>query len=109
MTDPQHYTFRVTWSAEDGEQVGTCLELPSLSWLARTPAKALAGIQALVADTVADLEAAGEPIPEAIAERRYSGQFNLRISPELHRQLSTEAAERGMSLNRYVSDQLART
>jgi predicted HicB family RNase H-like nuclease len=109
VTDPQHYTYRVTWSAEDGDHVGTCLELPSLSWLARTPAKALAGIQALVANTVADLEASGEPIPEAIAERRYSGQFNLRISPELHRQLSTSAAERGMSLNRYVSDQLART
>jgi len=108
MTDSQHYTYRVTWSAEDSEHVGTCLELPSLSWLARTPAKALAGIQSLAADTVADVEAAGEPVPEALAERRYSGQFNLRISPELHRQLSTEAAERGMSLNRYVSDQLAR-
>ena len=24
-----HYTYRVTWSAEDAEFVGTCLEFPS--------------------------------------------------------------------------------
>lgn len=32
-----HYTYRVTWSAEDGEHVGLCAEFPSLSWLAKTP------------------------------------------------------------------------
>ena len=25
--DASHYTYRVTWSAEDGEFVATCLEL----------------------------------------------------------------------------------
>jgi len=29
-----HYTYRVTWSPEDGEHVGLCAEFPSLSWLA---------------------------------------------------------------------------
>ncbi len=29
-----HYTYRVTWSAEDGEFLATCAEFPSLSWLA---------------------------------------------------------------------------
>lgn len=37
-----HFTYRVTWSAEDGEHLGLCEEFPSLSWLAPTPAKALA-------------------------------------------------------------------
>jgi predicted RNase H-like HicB family nuclease len=36
-----HYTYRVTWSPEDGEHVGLCVELPSLSWLAATPEAAL--------------------------------------------------------------------
>jgi predicted RNase H-like HicB family nuclease len=36
-----HYTYRVTWSAEDNEHVGLCAEFPSLSWLAPTPEKAL--------------------------------------------------------------------
>jgi hypothetical protein len=29
-----HYTYRVTWSPEDNEHVGQCVEFPSLSWLA---------------------------------------------------------------------------
>ena len=36
-----HFTYRVTWSAEDGEHVGLCAEFPSLSWLAKTPEAAL--------------------------------------------------------------------
>ena len=43
-----HYTYRVSWSAEDGEFVATCLELPSLSWLASTQVKALSGLRRLV-------------------------------------------------------------
>ena len=56
-----HYTYRVTWSLEDGEHVGLCAEFPSLSWLAPTPEKALAGIRRLVAEVVADMQAKGEP------------------------------------------------
>ena len=35
-----HYTYRVTWSPEDGEHVGLCVEFPSLSWLATAPEEA---------------------------------------------------------------------
>lgn len=50
-----HYTFRVTWSPENGEHVGLCEEFPSLSWLAGTPESALRGIRNLVAEVVADM------------------------------------------------------
>ena len=43
MLQNDHYTYRVTWSPEDGEHVGLCAEFPSLSWLARTPEAALKG------------------------------------------------------------------
>jgi predicted RNase H-like HicB family nuclease len=49
------YTYRVTWSAEDGEHVGLCAEFPSLSWLAQTPEEALAGIRRVVAECVEDV------------------------------------------------------
>jgi predicted RNase H-like HicB family nuclease len=55
MADATHYTFRVTWSAEDGEHVATVAEFPSLSWLASTPVEALAGLAAVVQDVLADL------------------------------------------------------
>jgi len=105
--NPNHYTYRVTWSPEDGEHVGLCVEFPSLSWLAETPEAALAGIRQIVAEAVADLQSSGEPIPEALAEKQYSGEFRIRIPPELHRLLALQAAEQGVSLNRLASAKLA--
>jgi predicted HicB family RNase H-like nuclease len=103
----EHYTYRVAWSAEDNSFVGTVAELPSLSWVAETSAGAFEGIQRLVEDVIRDLEANGEPVPEALADRTYSGQFLVRVPPELHRQLVLDAAEQHVSLNRLVSSRLA--
>ena len=102
-----HYTYRVTWSQEDSEHVGLCAEFPSLSWLAPTPEKALAGIRRVVSGVVDDMQAAGEAIPEALAEKKYSGRFIVRVPSLVHRALATEAAEQGVSINRLVSAKLA--
>jgi predicted HicB family RNase H-like nuclease len=101
------YTYRVTWSPEDQEHVGLCVEFPSLSWLAATPEAALAGIRRVVRGVVRDMTAAGEPIPAPLAEKRYSGQFRVRIPPEVHRSLALQAAEQGVSLNRLASAKLS--
>ncbi len=103
-----HYTYRITWSAEDAEHVGLCAEFPSLSWLAATPAEALSGIQRLVADSVDDMQANGEPIPQPMADRAYSGKFMVRVTPDTHRALAIRAAEQGVSMNRLVSACLAK-
>lgn len=58
------YTYRVTWSQEDQEFVGSCLELPSLSWLEKTAEKALSGIRKLAAECLQDMQHNEEPIPE---------------------------------------------
>lgn len=44
------YTYRMTWSHDDGEYVGLCAEFPSLSWLAASSEKALAGIRKVAAE-----------------------------------------------------------
>ena len=36
------------------------------------------------------------------------GKFMVRIPPEVHRRLATQAAESGVSLNRIASSKLAR-
>ncbi len=100
------FTYRVTWSEEDEEYVGLCAEFPSLSWLAASPEEALAGIRAVVADAVIDMQGNDESVPEPIATRRFSGRFMVRIPPELHRRLALEAAEAGISLNRLASAKL---
>ncbi|MDY7102934.1 MAG: type II toxin-antitoxin system HicB family antitoxin [Actinomycetota bacterium] len=109
MTDVKHYAYRVVWSAEDDEYVATVAEFPSLSWLHSDQAEALRGLVDLVSEVIADLESAGEAVPEPISERRFSGRFNVRVPETLHRDLVLAAAEEGVSLNRLVSDRLART
>jgi predicted RNase H-like HicB family nuclease len=109
MPDATHYTYRVAWSVEDGEHVATVAEFPSLSWLAPTPVEALAGLADVVHNVLADLTVSGEPIPEPLSERPYSGKFVVRVPTEVHRRLVLEAAEQHVSLNRLVSDRLART
>jgi predicted HicB family RNase H-like nuclease len=102
-----HYTYRVTWSPEDGEHVGLCAEFPSLSWLASSPDAALKGVRRLVAQAVEDMRAAGEEVPVPLAEKHYSGEFRVRIPPAVHRALAMQAAEQGVSLNRLASAKLA--
>ena len=97
----------VTWSAEDNEHVGLCAEFPSLSWLAATPEKALAGVRRVVKDVVTELQATGEVVPDPLADRKYSGRFIVRVPSLVHRALATEAAEQGVSINRLVSAKLA--
>ena len=102
-----HYTYRVTWSEDDHEYVGLCAEFPSLSWLSSTPESALKGIRDVVAHVVKDMKARGEEIPEPIALKHFSGKFMVRLTPDSHRQLTLQAAEARVSLNRLVSSILS--
>ena len=104
--NPDHYAYRVIWSAEDEEFVGLCAEFPSLSWLEPTPEGAFAGIRRLVVEVLEDMKETGEAPPEPIADRTYSGKFMVRVTPETHRALALRAAEEGVSLNRLVSARL---
>lgn len=106
-TEIDKYTYRVTWSEDDGEFVGLCAEFPSLSWLAGTSAKALKGVQMVVKECIEDMASNEEDIPSPISTRQYSGKFMVRVPPEVHRHLVTEAAESGVSLNRIASAKLA--
>ena len=103
-----HYTYRVTWSEDDGEYVGLCIELPSLSWLSESPESALMGIREVVSDIVHDMDKNKEEIPTPIANKYYSGKFLVRVPPEIHRTLAIQAAEAGVSLNRMASAKLSR-
>lgn len=56
------YTFRIAWSTDDGEWVGTCDQLPSLSYLHHDPVEAAEWICSLVADYVDELDAKLNPV-----------------------------------------------
>jgi predicted HicB family RNase H-like nuclease len=64
-------------------------------------------LKAAFADTIADYvewcrERGKEP------DRPYSGNFTVRMSPDLHRRVATAAARDGKSLNAFIADALAR-
>lgn len=107
MSATDHYTYRIAWSPEDDAYVATVIEFPSLSWLDPEREAALRGVEALVRDVIDDLTAQGEPVPEPFADRAYSGRFQVRLPPEVHRRLVVEAAEQGVSLNRLITTRLA--
>ena len=107
IREADKYTYRVMWSDEDEEFVGLCAEFPSLSWLADSPEDALKGIRSVVRKCVKDLAENGEDVPQALAVKKYSGKFMVRVPSEVHRRLAMKAAEAGISLNRVVSAKLA--
>ena len=62
-------------------------------------------LRAAFADTIADYvewcrERGKQP------ERPYSGNFTVRVSPELHRRIAAAAAREGKSVNAFISSVL---
>jgi hypothetical protein len=89
---PDHYTYRVEWSPEDNEWVGSCPELPSLSWLDPDESKALAGITRLVRDVAAGKD------PAAVALGRKGGLKGgkaraEKLTPEQRSRIAKKAAD----------------
>jgi hypothetical protein len=66
MNSWERYVYHVEWSDEDGEFVGLCVELPGISWLAKSRGEALKGIVVIGRDAVAILEESGEAPPGSV-------------------------------------------
>ena len=107
-TKNDRYTYRISWSEDDQEYVGLCLEFPSLSWLAKTPEAALRGIRRVVSEVTIDMKNNGETPPSPLSRRSFSGKFVVRVPPQVHRELAMRAAEERISLNRLINSKLDR-
>lgn len=105
--DVNKYTYQVSWSDEDQEYLATVAEFPSLSWLAPDRLEAESGLFDLVTEVVEDMKQSGEEIPAPLGARTYSGRFNVRVSPSLHRHLVMMAKSEGVSLNMLINQKLA--
>jgi|SRR5699024_10535561 len=107
MNAAEHYAYRVVWSATEAAFIGSVAELPALTATAATAEEAFTQIRSLASDAVADLAGRGMPVPVPYADRDYSGRFQVRVPPEMHRRLTIEAAEQSISLNRLVVSRLS--
>lgn len=97
------YVGSVEFSEEDGIFFGKVMGLRALlSYEGSNARELVADFHAAVDDYLALCAAEGtEP------EKAYKGSFNVRISPELHKNLAITAAARQMSLNSFVEQALA--
>lgn len=100
------YLYTVGWSEEDAVYIGRVAEFSSLAAHADTPQAALDEIIDVVRAVLDDLRESGEDVPEPFSRRAYSGKLNLRMPMGLHRRLSVEAAQQGVSLNNLINSKL---
>jgi predicted HicB family RNase H-like nuclease len=105
--EAKEYSYNVAWSDEDEAFLGRVVEFPSLAAHGDTLEDALHEINQVVELVLEDLAENGEPIPEPISKKHFSGKLNLRMPSHLHRQLSIEADREGVSLNQWITMKLA--
>ena len=76
-----HYTYRVTWSQEDSEYLGLCLEFPSLSWLAGTPEKACRGFAEQSLTSLPTCNRTANPFPNRSLKNITAANFASAFRP----------------------------
>lgn len=107
MKPSDRYLKLVEWSEEDGCYVGRCPELMLGGVHGSDEKKVFAELCEVIEEWTSQAKAANEQLPEGLAGKRYSGKFNLRISPRLHEQLALAALKEGKSLNNLVAEVLS--
>ncbi|WP_407666970.1 type II toxin-antitoxin system HicB family antitoxin [Myxococcus guangdongensis] len=100
------YQYVVEWEPADRVFVARVTEFPSLAAHGDSHEEALRELRGVVEEVVADLTESGEPVPEPLCLRQYSGKLNLRMPVDLHRRLAVEAERKGVSLNQFINMKL---
>ena len=109
MYDVSHYTYHVQWSPEDEAFIARVAEFKSLAAHSEVSQEAALGeLKEVVRVVLEDLASSNEPIPAPHALKEYSGRFNVRMAPDLHRELAAEAEHQNVSLNHLVVTKLSR-
>ena len=101
----KNYVGSVEFSEGDGVFYGKVMGIRALISYEGTSAKALVDDFHGAVDDYLSLCAENGQEPE----RSYKGSFNVRVSPELHRQAAIYAATHQTTLNRVVEDALRRS
>lgn len=102
------YTKFVEWSDEDRCFIGRCPELMLGGVHGDDEARVYAELCGTVEEMIKLTAADGHPLPEPLANKKFSGKFVLRVEPALHRRLAAKAVGAGESLNSFCVKTLAK-
>jgi len=105
----RRYLKVVEWNDDDQCYVGSAPPLIGQSCHGKTESDVIKQLQMIVEEWVELLLTEGKPLPQGTADRRFSGKFVVRLSPEIHRKVALKAMARGESLNEFVSETLAKS
>jgi len=102
MLQYKGYTGRVEYDYECGLLHGEVVDLRDVITFQGTSVEEIQqAFRESIDDYLAFCEERGEE-----PDRPFSGRFMLRLSPELHRSVYTQAELAGKSLNQWISDRL---
>jgi predicted RNase H-like HicB family nuclease len=93
---------------ESGGYVGWVLEFPGVMTDGATLDETMERLNEALTVMIEVMLDRNDPIPEPLAETEYSGRITLRIPPSLHAEVARLASARRISLNRLLSDAIAR-
>jgi predicted HicB family RNase H-like nuclease len=97
---PDHgFVKIVEWSPEDGCYVGSTPPLVGRCCHGDNEADVFRQLCAIVEDWLEIHRREGRPLPTSLVGRRFSGKFQLRLGPDLHRLLALRAASADRSIN----------
>ena len=113
----EFYSYRVVWSPDELAFRATVDELPSLIWFASEQGAALAGVRNRARETVAELAARGEAVPQALGagvqhpvagtERAPDATVPLWVPTEIYAGLLRSAARQDLDVSWLVHSRLA--
>lgn len=99
----RRYLKLVEWSEKDGCFVGSAPPIIGPCCHGATEAEVMAQLTPIVEEWIEVMLKDGHPLPAGTAGKKYSGQFVVRVAPELHKKASLKALARGESLNQFVA------
>ena len=103
---PYRYTIL---EITEGEEIGfkaIIPAFPNLYVVANSPSELHEAIKTIVYEEIEYLNSKGKKIPEADNVQKFSGNFTVRIKPELHKRINELAQSANVSTNKYVSNLL---
>ena len=96
----------VEWSEEDGCFIGSAPPLVGQCCHGDTEEDVYRQLAVIVPDVIETYERRGFALPEATANKTYSGKFVVRVNPEVHKAAAIRAMLERRSLNSYVESVL---
>jgi predicted HicB family RNase H-like nuclease len=99
----------VEWSEEDGCFIGSAPPLVGQCCHGDTEEDVYRQLAVIVPDVIETYERRGFALPEAAANKNYSGKFVVRVNPEVHKAAAIRAMLERRSLNSYIEAALERS